>query len=116
MNVRTALRVTAFAALAAITNWPGPPMTHAADAAEPPAAAADQPPAADPSPRLHKRDAAGEAIEGTAGAEPPTADEQAETDHPRLRGIGKQRYPREEPDVGFGGPSRTRDTGKEATP
>lgn len=115
MISRTALRVAACAGLAAILNWPGLPTALAADAAESLAASVDRPPATAPSPRPGKRGATGRVTEAPAtSVEPSAAEEQTDSDRPRLRGLGKQRYPREEPDVGFGGPSRTRNAGGEA--
>jgi hypothetical protein len=86
-------------------------MAQAADAAEPSTSTANEPPVTAPPQVQDEHNPAGRESENAAAGIRPPAERQTESERPRLRGLGKQRYPREEPDVGFGGPSHTRDAG-----
>lgn len=105
--MRTALHVALCASLVAMTYWPGWSMAQMAVSAESPTSMANEPPGTT-APRVQDEPApAGREGENAAAGIRPPAEQQTESERPRLRGLGKQRFPREEPDVGFGGPSRT---------
>ena len=114
MYKRTALHVALCAWLFAMTHWPDRAMAQVADAAESPTSTANEPPVTTPPQEQDEHNPAGRESENAAAGIRPPAERQTESERPRLRGLGKQHYPREEPDVGFGGPSRTHDADGDA--